>query len=128
MCAVVDCFVHIIPLRCFGALVVGMSVAASAGDVIHMTVQFLKALPQVSQWAMLRPPPMRACWRTVVFFVKIRIPYMCPAFAGRDSLDTKPVSTSLHFEASGCRLADLIVEGLVLCVSRDLAEFLLAIV
>ena len=55
--------------------------------------------------------------------------YKCPAFAGRDSLDTKPVTGSLHFATSRChRLADFIAEGLVLCVSRDSAEFLLAIV
>ena len=54
--------------------------------------------------------------------------YKCPAFAGRDSLDTKPVTGSLHFAASGCRLADFIAEGLVLCASRDSAEFLLAVV
>ena len=70
---------------------------------------------------------MRAHWRTIIFFRRIRIPYKCPTFAGRDSLDTKPVTGSLHFTASGCRLADFIAEGL-LCASRDLAEFLLAIV
>ena len=70
---------------------------------------------------------MRARWRTVVFFGKIRILYKCPAFAGRDSLDTKPVTGSLHFASSGWRLADLIAEGLVLSASRDSAEFLLAI-
>ena len=136
-CAVVDRFVHIIPLRCFGALVAGMSVTASAEDVIQMTVLphlgggFLGRsvrLPQVSQWAGLRTPPMRAHWHTVVFFRRIRIPYKCPAFAGRDLLDTKPVNGSLHFADFGCRLADFIADGLVLCASRDSAEFLLAIV
>ena len=71
---------------------------------------------------------MRARWRTVVFFGRISILYKCPDFAGRDSLDTKPVTGSLHFTASGCRIADFIAEGLVLCASRDSAEFLLAIV
>ena len=79
-------------------------------------------LPQVSQWAGLRIPPMRARWRTVVSFGKIRILYKCPAFTGRDSLDTTPVTGSLHFAASGCRLADFIAEGLVVCVSRESVE------
>ena len=115
----------------------GMSVTASAGDVIHMIVLshlrggFLGRsvwLSQVSQWAELRAPPMKARWRTVIFFGRIRIPYKCPVFAGRDPLDTKPVTGSLDFASSGCRLADFIAEGLVLCESRDSAEFLLAIV
>ena len=108
--AVVDRFVQIIHLRCFGELVAGMSGTASAGDVIRMTVLshlgggFLGRsvwLSQVSQWAGLWAPPMRARWRTVVFFGRIRIPYKCPAFARRDSLDTKPVTGSIHFTASG---------------------------
>ena len=73
----------------------------------------------------LRDPPMRARWHTIVFFGRIGIPYKCPAFAARDSLDAKPVTGSLHFATSRCRLADFIAEGLVLCV---LCEFLLAIV
>ena len=68
---------------------------------------------------------MRARWHTIVFFGRIGIPYKCPAFAARDSLDAKPVTGSLHFATSRCRLADFIAEGLVLCV---LCEFLLAIV
>ena len=32
---------------------------------------------------------------------------------------------SLHFTASGCRLADFIAEGLVLCALRKSVEFLL---
>ena len=82
-------------------------------------------LPQVSQWSGLRAPQMRTHWRNVIFFEN---PYKCPAFARKDSLDTKPVTGSLHFSASGCRLADFIAEGLVLCASRDSAEFLLTIV
>ena len=118
--AVVDRFVRIIHLWCFGELVAGMSVTASAWDMIHMTVLShlgggvlvlgrSVCLPQVSQWAGLRAPPTRARWRTVVFFGRIRIPHKCLAFAGRDSLDTKPVTKSLHFAASGCRLAEFLL-------------------
>ena len=106
-------------MQCFGELVAGIGVTASAGDVIHMTalshlgggfVQCSVWLLQVSQWAGLRVLPMRARWRSVVFFGRIGIPYKSPAFAGRDSLDTKPVTGSLHFAAPGCCLADFIAE------------------
>ena len=58
-CAVVDCFVHFIRLRCFRELVSGIGVTALAGDVIHMTalshlgggfVGRSVWLPHVSQW------------------------------------------------------------------------------
>ena len=79
-CAVVDCFVHIIFLRCFGKLVAGMGVKASAGDLIHVSALphleggFVRRsgwLSQVLQWAGLRAPPMRERWHTVVFFGRI---------------------------------------------------------
>ena len=123
-CDVVDRFVHIIPLLCFGSLLGEIGVTDSAGDVIYMTVLSHLGggllgrsvwLQQVSQWAGLQAPLMRVRWCTVVFFWKIRIPYKYPAFAGRDSLDTTPVTGSLHFAASGCRLANFSDEGLVLC-------------
>ena len=64
---------------CFGARVAVMYVTASEDDAIHMTALShlgggqSEWLQQVSQWAGLRALPMRAHWRTVVFFRKIRI-------------------------------------------------------
>ena len=81
-------------------------------------------LQLVSQWAGLQAPPMGARGRTIVCFGRIGIPYKCPVSAGRDSFDNTPVTVSLHFAAPGCRLADFIAEGLVLCVLRGSADSL----
>ena len=49
-CAVVDCFVHVMYLRCFGKLVAGMGVNASVGEVMrvsalpHLEGGFVRAL------------------------------------------------------------------------------------
>ena len=82
------------------------------------------AAPSVAVGGALGPPTeARGC--TVVCFGRIGISYKCPVFAGRDSRDNTPVTGSLHFAASGCRPADFITEGLVLCALRGLAESLL---
>ena len=105
--------VHVIHLRCFGELVAGIGIMASAGDVIHITalshlgggfVRHSVWLSQVLQWAGLRAPPMRARWCTVVCFGRIRIPYKCPEFAGRDPLDTKPVTEWFGFFCGTVRI------------------------
>ena len=78
----------------------------------------------MSQWAGLGALPMKAHWRTITFFGKDRHLYMCPVFTRWTSLDTTPVTGSLHFAASGCRLSDFSAGGIVLRVSRDSAELL----
>ena len=72
-------------LRCvFGARVAVMDITVSEDDAIPMAVlshlgggqsERSEWLPQVSQCAGLRALPMRAHWRTVTFFWKIRILY-----------------------------------------------------
>ena len=125
-CAVVGRFIHVVPVLCFGARVAGMGfhmtvLSHLGGGLLRRSVR----LQQVSQWARLRAPLMGVRGRAGIFFRRIRIPYKCPAFTGRGSLDTTAVTRSLHFAASGCCLADFIAEGLVLCASRDSAESLL---
>ena len=106
-----------------GVVTVGVAPLADAGPVTMAVADLADAgilfpvdpagtFSQVSQWGGGASSPSNARWRTLICFVRIRIPYKCPAFAGRDSLDTKPVTGSLHFAASGCHLADLIAEGL----------------
>ena len=73
----------------------------------------------MSQWAGLWGPPMSVHGRTVVCFGRFGILYKCPVFVGSASLDTTPVTGSLHFTACDCRLADLLAVGLILCVLRD---------
>ena len=105
-CTVVGCDVRVVPLLSFATRVAGMGVAASAGAVNHVTVlSYLEGvllgrsvwLLQVSQWAGLQAPSIGTRGRTVVCFGRIGIPYKCPVFTGRDSLDSKPVTGSLHF-------------------------------
>ena len=62
---------------------------------------------------------------TVVYFGRFGILSKCPVFVGSASIDTTPVTGSLHFAACDCRLADLLAVGLILCVSRDLTDCLL---
>ena len=69
---------------------------------------------------------MRAHWRTVAFFGKVRNLYKCPVFTRWTSLDTTPVTGSLLFAAPGCHLSDLSAGEIVLRVSRDSAELLLS--
>ena len=130
-CTVVGCDVRVVPLLRFTTRVAGMGVAASVGAVIHVTVlSYMEGgllgrsvwLLQVSQWAGLQAPPIGMRGSTVVCFGRIGIPYKYPVFAGRDSLDNKPVTGSLHFAAPGCRLAEFTAEGLVLCVLRGSAD------
>ena len=121
-------------LWCFGERVAGMGVVASAGAMIQVTVlSCLEGGPWersvwlqlVSQWAGLWGPPMSACWHTGVCFGRFGILHECPVFVGSDSVDTMPVTGSLHFAACDCRLADLLAVGLILCVLRDLTACLL---
>ena len=95
----------------------------------HVTVKTVRnkrdnTLCDVLQRAGLHAPPIGTRGRTIVCFGRIGIPYKCPVFAGRDSLDNKPVTGSLHFAAPGCRLAEFIAEGLVLCLLRGSADYL----
>ena len=46
--------------------------------------------------------------------------YKWCVFAGSSSLDTAPVTGSLHFAASGCHLTDSLAAGLNLCVCRGI--------
>ena len=73
----------------FGTLVAVMDVTAAEESMTPMTTlshlgggqsECSEWLPKVSQWAGLGALPMRAHWRTVVFFGKDRKLYKCPVY------------------------------------------------
>ena len=70
-------------------------------------------------------PPMSARGRTVACFGWFGILYTCPMFGVSASVDTTPVTGSLHFAAYDCRLDDLLAIGLTLYVSQDSTDCLL---
>ena len=82
-------------------------------------------LPKVSQWAGIGALPMRAHWRTIMFFGKDRKLYKCPVYTWGTSLETAPVTGSLLFVAPGCRLSDLSAGEFVMRVSRVSANLFL---
>ena len=111
-----------------------MGVVASAGAVIQVTVlscleggprERSKWLQLVSRWAGFWVPPMSVRGRTVACFGQFGILYKCSVFVGSASVDTTPVTGSLHFAAYDCLLADLLALGLTLHVSRDSTHSLL---
>ena len=111
-----------------------MGVVASAGAVIQVTVlscieggpwERSEWLQLVSPCAGLWVPPMSVRGRTVACFGRFGILYKCPVFVGSASVDTMPVTGSLHFAAYDCRLVDLLAVGLTLYVSWDSTDCLL---
>ena len=83
-------FVYVVYLMCFSTLVAVMDVTAAEDNVIPMAAlshlggggqsEPSEWLQQVSQWSGLSALPMRAHWRTVAFFGKVRNLYKCPVF------------------------------------------------
>ena len=70
-------------------------------------------------------PPMSTRGHTVACFGRFGNLYKGPVCVGSASVDTTPVTGSLHFATYDCRLADLLAIGLTFCVSRDSTDCLL---